>query len=128
MSAEDTIVERYRREQNRAAKLGVKNNELIQRIAELERQIERMKPVVEAASYLRPEVLAFARAMEMNLRANDHKGHWRECSDEYLLLRAYEELAELQTCRSGDTLSEAADVANFCMMAADNAGELVQEE
>lgn len=97
---------------------------------------------------LRPEVRAFAEAMELKLRKNDHKGGWKEESVRgFLFKRVQEETSELnfalkdwsnaiQMVQHGDAgiklveiqakkvLSEAVDVANFCRMIADNAGTL----
>jgi hypothetical protein len=75
---------------------------------------------------LRPQVLAFAVAMEERLRANDRKGGWSSCTDTYLKNRTYEELREWYAAwKTGQpTLHEAADVANFLMMMADSHGEL----
>lgn len=99
---------------------------------------------------LRPEVEAFAQAMERKLLANDHKGGWR-CDDPHALLdRLHDEAAELDNIRhlmhacvirraeypvgQGDpsihaarVLDEAADVANFAMMIADVCGALRTE-
>jgi len=85
-----------------------------------------------------------AEKMEERLRANEHKGHWAECSDEYLVRRAMGELSELSAAvanfrEAADdpasdvrrvqefarrVLHEAADVANFVMMLADNVGRV----
>ena len=96
---------------------------------------------------LRPEVLAFARAMEAELRENEHKGGWRDCGTDWLLRRMGDERRELTAavarwrtrsrCYCGDpkheedraataraVLSEATDVANFAMMVADVCGSL----
>lgn len=79
---------------------------------------------------LRPEVRAFAEAMELALQQNDHKGGWSGCSELYLVERMREEEAELvkTLITDGDQLpailKEAADVANFAMMIADVAGAL----
>jgi len=84
---------------------------------------------------LRPEVLAFARLMEQQLRANDHKPGWKHDSADALIDRLNQELDELAdavdewpqsrilngTERVG---KEAADVANFAMMLADICGAL----
>ncbi len=43
----------------------------------------------------RPEVVAFADAMEAKLRANDHKGGWQEDAPHELLRRLIEETAEV---------------------------------
>lgn len=76
---------------------------------------------------LRPEVYAFAQAMELKLRLNDHKTHWSNMTQRYLSQRLSQEREELRrACRRGDPaeiLSEAADVANFAMMLADNASK-----
>jgi len=73
---------------------------------------------------VRPAVAAFAMAMELKLRRNDHKKHWRECSIEYLLKRLGDEVEELRMVieangSAGTVLGEAVDVANFAMMIAD---------
>ena len=44
----------------------------------------------------RPEVQAFAVAMEEKLRANDHKGGWKGCCPLWLFQRAEDELEELR--------------------------------
>ena len=79
-------------------------------------------------SYLRPEVLAFAIAMERELRANDYKGGWKECDSASLLQHLDEEVYELteeaMKSTSENVLSEAADVANLAMMVADVMGGL----
>lgn len=83
----------------------------------------------------RPEVLAFALLMERELRANDHKGGWKNDNLFNLLERAQEELQELEDVLSPGTrasladwrsqvASEAADVANMVMMVADVSGAL----
>jgi len=46
----------------------------------------------------RPEVLEFARFMEMVLRENDHKGTWKNCTFDYLLEKLDEEVKELHEC------------------------------
>lgn len=97
----------------------------------------------------RPEVVAFANAMERKLRANDWKGGWKEDHPDALMERVGDELREFRDqygwCR-GDTLTlshiarpsqqynethaklevsrlmllnEAADVANMMMMVCD---------
>lgn len=75
---------------------------------------------------MRPEVQKFAEAMEARLAANDYKGGWEECSPLYLLGGVMEELNELvdhldtRAASKDEVLHEAADVANFVMMLADN--------
>jgi hypothetical protein len=76
---------------------------------------------------VRPEVLAFALAMEAKLKANDHKGGWQSMTITELVKRLRDELSELRWAISHDEgsghglthfdiPSEAADVANFAMM------------
>lgn len=97
-----------------------------------------------SALKLRPEVAAFAQLMEQALRDNDDKGGWGECPFGYLRRRLREEAQELEEAIErvmwaqpmedrGDVPifrkvaalgREAADVANFAMMIADNAGAL----
>ena len=45
---------------------------------------------------LRPEVRWFAEQMELQLRANDHKGGWQNDHHQTLIGRLQEETAELQ--------------------------------
>ena len=75
-------------------------------------------------------LIEFVRRMELKLFANKHKGNWHKCSDSYLLNRLEGETIELkdaiQKYKDGKVVwehiaSEAADVANFAMMIADNA-------
>lgn len=80
---------------------------------------------------LRPEVLAFAQAMEAKLREHDGDrgaAGWRRDSTSALLRRLREEVEELAlvgpfTCVD-EVLGEAADVGNFAMMIADVCGVL----
>jgi hypothetical protein len=87
-----------------------------------------LSAVPSYADGFRPEVLAFAVAMETRLRANDHKGGWGACSAAHLLSRVADEFKELKRAvgdlNGGDILHEAADVANFAMMVADVCGAL----
>ncbi len=82
---------------------------------------------------LRPEVAAFAQAMERKLRENDHKGGWKDEDVWALFTRLRkDETAELVSAvysyqhdgSPGCVLDEAADVANFCLMIADVCGAL----
>lgn len=43
----------------------------------------------------RPEVVAFADAMEAKLRDNDSKGGWKNCTPHWLMMRLIGEVAEL---------------------------------
>ena len=67
-------------------------------------------------------LLWFAGRMTHKLQLNDHKGSWKNCSNEYLLTRLKQELDELIEAMTPDGLNkideeavinEAADVANF---------------
>lgn len=44
---------------------------------------------------VRPEVAAFAVAMERKLRANDHKGGWKGEAPHHMVARICDETAEL---------------------------------
>ena len=77
---------------------------------------------------LRPEVRWFAEQMELQLQANDWKGGWHNDGLAPLYGRLREEMQELEYAifprwqkAAGRILLEAADVANFAMMLADNA-------
>ena len=80
--------------------------------------------------FLRPEVQAFATAMEHQLRLNDYKGGWEGTTLNYLSRRLTMELKELRRTMKEKLLdnpavvSEAADVANFAMMIADKSHAL----
>ena len=69
---------------------------------------------------IRKEVMCFAREMEKKLRENDHKSHWSGREQEYLFTRLMEEAGELHAAYLDTIVEEAADVANFAMMIADN--------
>lgn len=103
----------------------IHNGNELERVAKLTRQARADRDALRAQ--LRPEVLAFAQAMENQLRANDHKGGWKGCDYAWLFGRLLEEVKELEreVTRDGEhILSEAADVANFAMMIADVCGAL----
>lgn len=65
----------------------------------------------------------FAFDMKRKLAANVHKKHWNEVTSAYLFRRLVEEVMELhEAMQIGSTdaiMLEAADVANFAMMIAD---------
>jgi NTP pyrophosphatase (non-canonical NTP hydrolase) len=78
---------------------------------------------------IRPEVLAFAQAMENVLRQNDYKGGWKDNDRKnivYLMRRLYQEIGEVEVALQDEdnvqTRRELVDVANFCMMLWDNLG------
>ena len=78
---------------------------------------------LQAPQRWRPEVVAFADAMEAKLKENDHKRHWRYLGMQTLSMRLTQEREELRRAVEGgdpeSVLREAADVANFAMMIAD---------
>lgn len=105
--------------------------QLAAHVVELERGmvevVRNQFPVLASTMEIRQPVLAFAWEMEKRLRANEHKGGWDEMTTDWLFARMVEEVAELNRAiglRSGIT-HEAADVANFAMMIADNLGGLI---
>jgi NTP pyrophosphatase (non-canonical NTP hydrolase) len=78
---------------------------------------------------MRQAIIDFAKLMDGQLKANDHKGGWKNCDDEYLLERLLQEVGELVVAvmqakelglASSIVHKEAADVANFAMMISDN--------
>lgn len=81
----------------------------------------------------RPVVQWFAKQMEQALRKNDHKGGWDKCDPYDLLERLREESDELHEAigPSGRmfpglaVIAEAADVANYAMMIADQYGNAI---
>jgi NTP pyrophosphatase (non-canonical NTP hydrolase) len=97
---------------------------------ERERCIEvMMRNERESEMKVRPSVQWFAQQMEMKLQENDHKQHWSECDSDYLISRMEQEMDELLKAlidyRFGkgtkeEVIKEAADVANFAHMIADN--------
>lgn len=100
------------------------------RVAELEEQAKAPPPAVAGPlAAARPIVASFALAMEERMRANDHKGGWKEDAAAALFYRLREESMELQFALGEQGIPtsirrEAADVANFAMMIADNFGGL----
>jgi uncharacterized protein YdeI (YjbR/CyaY-like superfamily) len=68
----------------------------------------------------------FAMVMKTKLLENIHKGHWKDCTLNYLSRRLTQERKELLKAvtdnkeKPVDVIREAADVANFAMMIADN--------
>ncbi len=70
-------------------------------------------------------VIRFVDVMLEKLDENRHKGHWRDMSQKWLLNRLRQETGELRRAVEGGNATEiareAADVANFAMMIADNA-------
>jgi hypothetical protein len=96
-----------------------------------QRSVTRSSTRTVAAEPVRDEVARFGVLMERKLKANDHKDHWSDSGMSYLLKRLREEVVELEglllaTSAPGqdEVAGEAADVANFAMMIADNFGAL----
>jgi len=78
---------------------------------------------------IREPVKWFAQQMEQQLKANDHKGGWDNCSMQYLLERLEEETHELTACSNEEqVIQECADIANFAMMIADQARKSLAEK
>ncbi len=83
---------------------------------------------------LRPEVAAFAQAMERKLREHDDtRGHrgWSSAQPDWIMVRLAEEVGELAKAvrlrRRAAALDEAADVGNLAMMVADVLGALARQ-
>jgi hypothetical protein len=100
-------------------------------------KVEAAEAELQAWRSLRPEVQAFALAMEERLKANDHKGTWKGCDTDYLLDRLREEWVELRYAvmarnvfgRDPEQIRhEAADAANFALFIADVCGGLAAKE
>lgn len=81
----------------------------------------------------------FGHRMVDALVANDDKGGWDDCSPEYLCDRLRQEVAELErearnayadlsARRARRVIEEAADVANFAMMIAEQWRTIAKEE
>ena len=75
---------------------------------------------------LRTQLEWFAKEMEGKLRKNDHKGGWKSCTLQYLMMRLTQERKELNKCVKDKNrdykqiIDECTDIANFAMMIADN--------
>lgn len=87
--------------------------------------------MTDTIALLRPVLWRFALAMEAQLRANDNKPGWDGDPLESLLQRLREESDELASeiykrafGEKHAITKEAADVANFAMMIADNSRDL----
>jgi NTP pyrophosphatase (non-canonical NTP hydrolase) len=92
-----------------------------------------MTTETDVSGGMRGEVVEFALAMERELRANDHKRGWAGLTLKQLLNRLREETSELQKALGDgkgvdEVQAEAADVANFALMIADNYRRLKSEE
>lgn len=96
------------------ARLRFDLNAANERVRVLEGALERVSKY--------PQVYSLAVAMTDKLDKNAHKGGWSKCRTDWLTERAVVEVEELRQAAQygGDILGEAADVANFAMMIADN--------
>ncbi|MCK9361709.1 hypothetical protein M0Q28_05835 [Patescibacteria group bacterium] len=70
-------------------------------------------------------VIEFAVVMQQKIDANSHKSGWEYCTIKWLLNRLVQEKGELKRAiekklHPDEIDREAADVANFAMMIADN--------
>ena len=72
-----------------------------------------------------PSLAWFTNAMQTELDNNRHKGGWGSMSQKWLLRRLRQETKELERAiaEGKNVVEEAADVANFAMMIADNCAE-----
>lgn len=90
---------------------------------------------------LRPEVQKFAEEMEKQLKANEHKGGWKDCTYDFLLSELDKNLNRLRYLNGhrGGCIAEikesvkevnrrCANIANFAMMICDNAGALGEDD
>lgn len=91
--------------------------ELGEGIANFTQQVDVKYPVI------RKEVARFARNMEDQLRANEHKGGWKDASEFWLLDQIKEKESILKNTFLHGTAKEviqiSADIANYAMMIAD---------
>ena len=83
---------------------------------------------------MRRAIRRFAELMEERMKRNDHKSGWDTATNTWLWQRAFDEMLELRDemskARSRSPIQiarEAADVANFVMMLADNEVPALEE-
>lgn len=95
---------------------------------------ERLLKELEGGIHPREQVRWFAGQMEAKLQENDHKGGWEKCQFPFLYRRLIEEVQELrvtyddQSKSLEDMIRESADVANFAMMIADKARDVLSQQ
>src|SRR5271157_741215 len=103
----------------------------------LEEDMKELMTEQQPKEYIRPVVKWFAGEMETKLRNHDDRHGWNDAEMVWLFHRVRDETSELNLVLqeyithssfspkwsgiSKDVISECADVANFCMMIADNA-------
>lgn len=77
---------------------------------------------------LRPELAAFAKAMESRLKENSHRGDWRTYNFYYLAARLTTNLGHMirvfQADKPEAILNSAADTADYALMISDLYGGL----
>lgn len=103
--------------------------------AELSEALEKARAVLRGDApttpAIREEVRWFAVEMERKLRQNDWRGGWADSHPDWLLDRLREETRELdaavQAGRPNKIIDEAADVANFAMMIADQQRKILED-
>ncbi len=69
---------------------------------------------------IRTAVARMAERMEAQLKANDSRGGWKNCSDDYLIERIEANLGDLMTAHGEALHRTCADICNFAMMISDN--------
>lgn len=70
---------------------------------------------------IRDELGWFVEKMEAQLRANEHKGGWKNTANHHLLRELDKNLHKLMTCAShSEYRRRCANIANFAMILADN--------
>ena len=88
--------------------------------------VDQSQPRLNTGPSIDAALADFTCHMKHKLLMTRHRPHWSRCDVGTLLARAREELDELEQayesegCDRKDVVREAADVANFCMMIADN--------
>lgn len=67
---------------------------------------------------IRPEIVAFAAAMESKMRKHDadRGDSWKKCNIDFLHQRIEEEMSEMSLADGDEISDEAVDVGNFAMM------------
>lgn len=118
----EAIKEDYQREKGRADALD-KGVDDLNRI--IDESFGREKALAAQVERVREPVRWFAERMEERLKAHDHRPGWKDSTFGYLQRRLRQEQAELDAAldkkwNAEEIIRECADVANFCMMIADN--------
>ncbi len=69
---------------------------------------------------MRESLQYFADMMEMELLANDEKGGWEDCGDDYLAGQIADHFDQFRRAEGVDKIKACVDIANYAMMIADN--------